>query len=99
MREDELRKRATCAACGKKIGASGLPIFWTLKIERHGVKHGATTRQDGLTAMLGGNALLANIMGPNEEMTEPLIDPVTVTICQPCSLEPVTVAVLAEQED
>jgi len=97
MREDELRKRAICASCGKPIGHAGLPIFWTLKIERHGVKRDAVVRQDHLTGMLGGNALLANIMGPNEEMTEPLMEPVEITLCEPCSLEPVVVAQLVEE--
>ena len=96
MREKELRKRAVCAACDKAIGHAGVPIFWTICIERHGVKADAVTRQQGLAMMLGGNAALAAVMGPDEEMTMPLIDPVTVTICEPCSLEPLCIAQLVE---
>lgn len=99
MREDELRERAICSACSQPIGHAGVPIFWTLRIERHGVKAGAVTRQDGLTAMLSGNAALARIMGPDEEMTTPLMKPVTVTICEKCSVEEVCIAALVEKEE
>jgi hypothetical protein len=96
MREKELRERATCSACGKKIGHAQVPIFWTLCIERHGIKRDAVMRQQGLTMMLDGNAALASVMGTDEEMTTPLIEPVTVTVCEPCSLERVCIAQLAE---
>ena len=34
MKERELRERCTCAMCGKKIGATGLPMFWPVEIKR-----------------------------------------------------------------
>jgi hypothetical protein len=96
MREAELRKHSTCAACGKKIGHAGVPIFWTVEIERHGLKRDALDRQMGLTQMLGGHARLASVMGPNEEMTTPLIKPVKLTICEPCSAARVCISQLVE---
>ena len=96
MREDELRKHAICSICGKKIGHTGLPIFWTVRIERHGVDLAAVGRQGGLTAFLGGRADLARIMGPNEEMTVSLMDPVELTLCEECAMGDLPIAALAE---
>ena len=38
--------------------------------------------------LLGGNAALAQVMGPDEEMTVQLIEPRTFTVCEPCSQQP-----------
>ena len=84
MKEKELREAADCALCGKKIGAFGIPMFWRVKIERHGVKLDAVQRQQGLTMMLGGHAGLAMVMGADEEMTIPMMEPVTITVCETC---------------
>ncbi len=96
MREKELRERATCAACGRKIGHAGTLTFWTVKIERHGLKHDALERQQGLAMMLGGSGALASVMGPDEEMTTPMMEPVTATICDPCALRPIHIFQLVE---
>ena len=96
MKEDELREHAKCNVCGKGIGASGLPMFWTVRVERHGLKADALQRQTGLTMMLGGHAGLARVMGPDEEMTTPLMDPVELTVCETCGTRSVCVAMLAE---
>jgi len=98
MRENELRKHATCSVCRKKIGESKVPLFWTVKIERHGLKMDALNRQQGLAMRLGGNAMLANVMGPNEEMTTPMMGPVVATVCENCCTKNVCIAQLAEQE-
>ena len=54
MKEKELRERTTCAVCRRKIGHTGLPLFWTVKIERHGVDVKAVNRQQGLAMFFGG---------------------------------------------
>ena len=97
MRELELREHATCLVCGKRIGTSGLPMFWIVRIERHGVKLDAIQRQDQLAGFLGGQAGLARVMGPDEDMTTPLMDPVELTVCEICGTgRQVCVAELAE---
>ncbi len=96
MKEQELRKRATCGVCGKKIGHTGLPLFWTLKIERHGVKANAVRRQDGLAAMLGSSEI-ARVMGTDEEMTTSLMKPVTVTVCESCAMGTVCIGQVVEE--
>jgi hypothetical protein len=85
MREDELRKHAICSKCKNRIGHTGVPIFWTLKIDRIGIKMDAIQRQQGLAMMLGGNALLAQVMGPNEDMTQPMMDTIEITLCEECA--------------
>jgi hypothetical protein len=96
MKERELREAATCGVCGQKIGKTGLPMFWRVRIERYAVKLDAVQRQTGLAMMLGGNGVLAAAMGADEDMTAPLMDPVTITVCEDCCTKPVCVAELAE---
>ena len=86
MREKELRENTDCNLCKQKIGKSGISMFWIVKIERHGIKMDAVNRQQGLTMMLGGEAMLAQVMGADEEMTMPMIDPVKLTICETCAM-------------
>lgn len=87
MKENELRQHATCGLCSKAIGHTSLPMFWVVTIERHGLNRDALMRQQGLAMQLGGNAALAHVMGPDEDMTVPLMEPVKVTICETCAVE------------
>lgn len=95
MKERELRAAATCGLCGKPFGHCGVPFFYRVTVERHGVKADAIRRQTGL-AMQIGSAALAQVMGPDEEMTQPLLEPVTITVCEACSTQPNCVAAIAE---
>lgn len=87
MKESELRACAICALCAKPIGASGVPLFWRVTVERFGVDLRAIRRQDGLAAVLGGHAALAQVMGPNDDMTVTLMQPVKLTVCETCAME------------
>jgi len=87
MREKELRESAICNICDNKIMACGMPLFWKMKIERHGIKADAVQRQQGLTMILGGHAPLAAAMGPDEEMTEILLKK-NITVCEDCASKP-----------
>lgn len=96
MREAELRQHATCSLCQKKILSGGLPLFWRVRIERFGVDLAAAHRKIGLEMMLG-DARLAMMMGPDEEMARPVMEPVTITVCEACACESeIPVAALAE---
>ncbi len=98
MKERELRKHANCSLCGNKIMASGVPLFWRVTFEQFGVDAKAVMRQTGLTMMLGGNAVIAQAMGPDEEMAVPVMEPVTITVCATCSTgDSRCVAALAER--
>lgn len=95
MKQAELLKHATCDHCQRGIGASGLPLFWRVKIERLGVDLKAVQRQDGLSRFLGHGGLAA-IMGPDEDMASPVMEPKTVTLCERCAVDtPVLIAALA----
>ncbi len=53
-------------------------------------------RQTGLAMMLG-NAHLAMHMGPDEEMAQPLHEPIVLSVCETCAVErDLPVAALAE---
>lgn len=91
MKEAELRKHCDCSICGKKIMHAGLPLFWRVTVERFGVDTGAVRRQAGLAMMLGSPAL-ASVMGSDEEMARPVMDPKVLTVCEVCVLKPWTIA-------
>lgn len=93
MKEAELRQHATCSLCRKPIGHTRLPLFWKVTVERFGVDLQAVQRQHGLGLMIG--APLASVMGPDETMAKPVMDPKVLTVCETCACERrVPVAVL-----
>lgn len=98
MKEAQLRKNAKCSLCSELIGHTGIPIFWTVKVERHGVDMKAVRRQDGLGMMLGSTPL-AQVMGPDEEMTKTLLGPVDLTLCENCALGNAIIDEAFEKED
>lgn len=82
MKERELREHATCSLCRQKI-------------ERFGLDLAAAQRQHGLGLMLGGP--LAMVMGPDEDLATPMMEPLTLTVCETCASErDLPVAALAE---
>lgn len=83
MKEAELRNHTHCNLCHRKIGASGIPMFWRLTVERFGIDLQAVRRQDGLGQFIGSSAIGA-AMGPDEDMAKPMMDPVTLTVCETC---------------
>jgi hypothetical protein len=99
MKEQELREHTTCSLCRQKIGATGIPLFYRVTVERFGVKLDAVRRQAGLEMMLGGHVRIAQAMGPDEEMTMPMMDPLVLVVCETCSAsQALCVAQLAEVE-
>lgn len=83
MKESELRQHATCSLCSRKIGHTGVPLFWTATVTRFGLDAQAIQRQIGLGMML--SPALAGVMGPDEDMAKPVMDPVTITVCESCA--------------
>jgi len=96
MKESELRRHATCNLCSRPIGHTGLPLFWRVTVERFGIDAKAVRRLHGLGDYLGSHAL-ASVMGPDEDLAQPVMDPVKATICEACALDRgLPVAVIAE---
>ena len=87
MKEKELRKHANCDLCRQKILAGGIPLFYRVTIERFGVLLKSVERQQGLTMMLGNSAVLASVMGADEDMAKAVMEPLTITVCESCSTE------------
>ena len=86
MKERELRNHVTCSMCNRPVMASGLPLFWRVSVERFGIDARAVQRQQGLAMHLGSPALAA-IMGPDEDLAMPVMDKVTLTVCDPCAMD------------
>ncbi len=87
-----------CAICGNGMMHLGIPIFYTIKIQRHGLEAGAIQRQSGLEQFFGGHALLANVMGANEDMSKPLTDESELWVCDHCANENLLPLIAAIQE-
>lgn len=94
MKRAELLQHTTCSACNRKLGQTGLPLFWRLKVERFGLDAKAIQRADGLGAFMGSHAIAA-VMGPDEDLAVPLLDPVTLTLCDGCAMDQQCIAQLA----
>lgn len=46
--------------------------------------------------MLGGHGLLAQVMGPDEDMTKPVMNPRTVGVCDDCACRSIVLAQVVE---
>jgi len=97
MKESELREVAKCAICGKGIMHGGLPLFYRVRVERYGLKMDAIERQQGIVKMLNGHALIAEIMGPHEDMAEK-ISSKEITVCETCSTKQTMIVALAMED-
>lgn len=74
-------------------------MFYRLTVERFGVKLDAVRRQTGLEMMLGGAVRIAQAMGADEDMAQPVMEKLVLVVCESCSTEPRhCVAGLAEVE-
>lgn len=94
MKEDEIRKAAKCAMCGKPFGKTGLPLFWRVTVDRYVVDMNAVRRLQGLT-MLTGSPVLASVFSPDEVLARQALE-VKITVCEDCCTESIPVAYLAE---
>jgi len=63
---------------------SGDFLFYRVTIKRFAVDMRKVKRQAGLEMMLGSH-ILANVMGPDEDLAVPIGDPATGIICQSCA--------------
>lgn len=77
-----------CEICGKGMMHAGTPLFLRITVERLGVNRRAVERAAGMEMMMGGNALLANIMGADEDLATVIDGKKNMLICQPCGEKP-----------
>lgn len=95
MKEKDLREVAKCVKCGKGFGASGLPTFYRVRIQRYGIDMKAIKRQTGLEMMMGGHIALAQVMGPDEDMAEKISEK-EITLCESCAYDQYVIPVFLE---
>lgn len=94
IKQSRIRK---CGMCGRGIMECGSQIFYIVEVKQCILDLRAIARQNGLEMMLGGNAAIANAMGPNEDLAKEMFAE-EKWICFDCSLKNTMVAVLAEEE-
>lgn len=76
------RDLAPCALCGKHHEA---PIFYRVTVDSCAFDTAAVQRQIGLGMMMGGNAAIAQVMGPDDDMAK-IVSTETKTLCLECAM-------------
>ncbi len=88
-----------CAVCGRGVAHAGVPLFYRVTVQAMGIDGKAVQRRHGLELVFGGGqpgAVLADVMGPDENIAVPMEEPNQMLICQPCALESRPLLMLAE---
>ncbi len=91
MKRSDIKK---CCKCNKGVMHTGLPLFWTIDIQRWGVNANAVQRQHGMEQFFGGNVALADVFGDGAPIASPINDPLKHFICEECVLSSVDMAQL-----
>lgn len=73
-----------CAICKQGVMHTGLPIFWTVKLQRMAIDRHAVQQVAGLEMMLG-NVAIARAMGPDPNIAKPIGAAVSLLICEACA--------------
>ncbi len=97
MKADQITK---CCGCGKGVAHTGLSIFFQLKVQRFGFDRKAVQRRHGLEEFFGGGqggAVLAHVMGADEDLAKQLEDEQRSLVCMDCALKPIPLAQMLEQ--
>lgn len=86
-----------CAACGKGVAHTGVPVFWRVHIERMGIDGVAVRQTVAMEDFFLGNIAIARAF-QDPEIAKPLDKPTQVLICEACALESrLPLAVIAEK--
>ena len=89
----------SCHLCRKGVMHAGHPLFLQISVDRLGVDWNAVRRTHGIELMMSGNALLANIMGPNKDIAKVIDGNHDLLICMECAGKPLPLYFwLAESE-
>jgi hypothetical protein len=74
-----------CLCCGKGVMHAGSISFYRVTIEHCVIDAREIQRAAGMEMMMGGNALIANIMGPDADLAKVLSENRGL-LCQDCGL-------------
>lgn len=84
LKRDDIRP---CDLCGNKLCATGVPLFYRVRIERIGVDLNAVRQLDGLTMFFRGAAAIADAFAPSTDIAKPLQEtPDELLICDACAV-------------
>jgi len=90
-----------CIICDKGIAHNGQIFFYELKIQQHGLDRVAIQQQAGLEMYFGGGpgaTQLADVMGPNTDISKPIGDEIRTLICMDCACDnDLPIAVIEER--
>lgn len=92
MKQYEIKQ---CTGCNKGVLHDQSLMFYTVDIKYHMADLGAIERQAGMEAMMGGSAVLAQVLGPDADITKELVAMKGLWVCLDCSLK-LSVAELME---
>ena len=90
----ELRKHAKCDICGEKIGSTGVPLFFVVKVDEYMIDMVKVQKQTALSTMMG-NSIVANIMGVDDEMAS-VVKSKEITVCSNCSIDNIAILDIVE---
>ena len=88
-----------CVGCNKGVAHTRAITFYVLRIGYRAINLPVVQRQTGLEMMLG-NAAIASVMGPDEDIAIALGDDRNVLVCLDCAMRmPIAeIAEIANQE-
>lgn len=81
-----------CAACGKGVLHTGVPLAWRVTIERFGLDRRAIDQQHGLELLIG-DPRIAHVMGPDGDLAKRIDSPDVQLLCEQCFAKPYTLLV------
>jgi hypothetical protein len=81
------RDTRKCVCCGKGVAHDGNILFYRLTLGWCGLNRQAIESQSGLEMMLGGHAMLAHVMGADEDMAKIIDTQKHLWVCLPCADE------------
>lgn len=82
MRQGDLKP---CSNCGHGVMHEGIPIFYRFRMDTMGVDGNAVRQQHGMEMMMGGNAALAQVMGPDPVIATE-VDTKDIVLCHACMM-------------
>ncbi|MEW6511862.1 MAG: hypothetical protein AB1428_13000 [Bacteroidota bacterium] len=98
MKRREFQK---CCVCKLGVMVNNAPTFFRITVEPFMMDGRAIQRRHGMELMMGGGvggAVLAEVMGTDEDLAAPLRPAKTLFICRDCSMQPMPIMALAEHE-
>jgi len=87
-----------CAFCGKGVMHTGLPLFYSVRVQRMGIDMREVDRAAGMEQFMGGHVALARIFH-DPEIANPFGEAVNSLVCEACAMKPNLFARLNERPD